>query len=253
MTDIITTLLDPVFGPIANLNPTIAIAIFATIVSLISSLIYKLVTDQTKLKSIKEKQKKYQEEIKLAKDDPDKALKLQQKAMKLSMEYMNHSLKATMYTFIPLILIFTWLRAHMAYDPLMADQPFMIELTLDENIQDMPELLIYPEGKLDIISSSRSEAGTYMFELKGPNGEYEIYAMSAGETSKVAVDVIITDKQKYAPVIQEFTDDFVISAKLNNSKIMPLSFIGLKWGWLGGYILFSLGIGTLIRKLLKIS
>jgi len=74
------------------------------------TLAYKFLTDQRLLKSLKDELKGFQEEIKQNKDKPEKVVEVQKKAMEKNLKLMTHSLKPTLYTFIPVILIFTWLR-----------------------------------------------------------------------------------------------------------------------------------------------
>src|SRR4030043_2257506 len=104
-----------------------AILIISFAITLIITLVYKFTTDQKKMKKLKEEMKGYQKKIKeVSKSNPKKAMEIQQQAMKQNMEYMKHSFKSTLYTFIPIIIIFGWLNAHMAYYPLEPNQPFTI-------------------------------------------------------------------------------------------------------------------------------
>lgn len=77
-----------------------------------SSLVRRAVLDQEKLKENKEKLKEHQATLKEAskKGDTKRMQKAQEQMMELSMEQMKQSFKPLMFTFIPFILVFGWLR-----------------------------------------------------------------------------------------------------------------------------------------------
>ncbi|MEA3255669.1 MAG: DUF2208 family protein [Candidatus Altiarchaeota archaeon] len=83
-------------------------------VSIISSLVRKATLDVDRLRECKEEIKKHQDIMKDAskKGHTKKAVKSQEELTKLMMEQMKHSFKPMMITFIPIILIFTWLRGN---------------------------------------------------------------------------------------------------------------------------------------------
>ena len=66
------------------------------------------------MKELKGEMKEFQKEMKDLKDDPKKMMEVQKRAMEKNMKYMLQSLKPTLFTFIPLILIFGWLRSYYA-------------------------------------------------------------------------------------------------------------------------------------------
>ena len=54
--------------------------------------------------------KSLQKDMRALKDNPSKLMELNKLAMQKNMEYMRHSMKPTLYTLLPLLLIFGWLR-----------------------------------------------------------------------------------------------------------------------------------------------
>jgi len=105
-----------VLGPLIAWSPLGTIIIVAFILTLLITIVYKLMTDQDLMKSLKAEIKDFQKEMKNHKDNPSKMMELQKEAMGKNMKYMKHSMKPTLITFIPIILVFGWLRT--TYTPI---------------------------------------------------------------------------------------------------------------------------------------
>ena len=103
---------DAVFGPILGLPNPLGLLIISFILTAIITVIYKYMTDQELMKTLKEDIKAMQKQMKELKDNPEKMMAVQKEAMQKNMKYMMHSMKPTLITFIPIIIIFGWLRSH---------------------------------------------------------------------------------------------------------------------------------------------
>jgi uncharacterized membrane protein (DUF106 family) len=101
-----------IFGPIMNLPAPLNLFIISLILTGLITLAYKYLTDQTKMKELKDEMSSMQKKMKEMKDQPDKVMSMQKDAMKKNMEYMKHSMKPTLFTFVPIIIIFGWLRTY---------------------------------------------------------------------------------------------------------------------------------------------
>ena len=102
---------DWLFGPIISLGSGLAVIIISLILTLMINVFYKFFTDQELMKTLKVELKDLQKEMKTLKDNPEKFMKIQKRAMEKNLVYMKHSMKPTLITFIPLILIFGWLKS----------------------------------------------------------------------------------------------------------------------------------------------
>ncbi len=91
-------------------SPLGGLFIVSFILTLLVTLVYKYMTDQELLKSIKQEMKEIRKEMKLFKEDPTKMMELQKISMEKSMVQMKNTFKPMLITFIPLILVFGWLR-----------------------------------------------------------------------------------------------------------------------------------------------
>ena len=101
-------ILDPTAGVLLNWNYTIGLLLLTALITFITTLLQKYMTDQDLLKTIKEEQKIVQQEMKLARSDPTKSMELSKKSMELTMKAMPITMKPLMYTVIPFVLFFRW-------------------------------------------------------------------------------------------------------------------------------------------------
>ncbi len=91
-------------------NPKVSIVVLSFLVTLAMTLVTKKFTDQNRMKELKEIQKACQIKIKDNKGNPAKMQEIQKEMMACSMELMKHSFKPMLFTFLPLILLFWWVR-----------------------------------------------------------------------------------------------------------------------------------------------
>jgi len=237
-----------------KIHPFWAILIISFVITLAITLVYKLTTDQKKMKKLKEDMKEYQKKIRtLSKENPQKAMEIQQEAMKQNMEYMKHSFKSTLYTFIPIILIFGWLNAHMAYYPLLPDQPFKVDAYFAQGhastatISSIPELEIIGNATQAIID------GKAEWELKGAEGDYKI--MIDYNNEKYEKPLIITPERKYIQPEQLIKNSKLQKIVVGNEKVYPVGTIPLinwKPTWLWVYIILSILLSIGLRKVMAV-
>ena len=243
--------LNIVFDPLLKLPLVWAVIILSFIVSLIIMVITKYTTNQALMKSLKDETKNYQKQIKELKNEPAKAMELQKKAMEANMKYMTHSLKPTLITFIPIILIFGWMSSTFAYESIKPQQEFSVTAVFDKNANGSAEILV-PDGMTVIGGKSQKiENSQATWTLKGEEGEYLLEFVYGNE--KQQHSVLITNENKYLNPAKK-TNGTIISIKSNLKKNVVLP-IGYKdWlGWLGTYIISSLAFTMTLRKIMKVN
>ena len=246
--------LDPVFGPLLKLGPFWAIFIMAFGISLIITLVYKWVTDQNMMKKLKEEQKEYQKKIKTLKENPSEMMKVQKQAMKKNMEYMKHSFKPTLITMLPIILIFGWMSANLAFEPIFPNETYSITAYFEQGVTG--EVTLVPDKGTTLLSSATQKtkdsvvwrlkspiAGTHLLQLKHSNQTYN-------------KEVLITRNLKIVDQFVTFEKSDLKSIAINYKKLKPLgqSFNIFDWypGWLAIYIILSIVFSMGLRKALKI-
>ena len=92
--------------------PRVSIIVFALLISFLISLVNYFFLDKERMKEIKEKQKKVQEQIKEHQKagNHQKALELQKELFAFMPEMMKHSMKPMLITFVPIIILFSIVR-----------------------------------------------------------------------------------------------------------------------------------------------
>lgn len=235
--------LDFVFGFLLGWPPLISILLVSTVVSLIIVVSYKLLTDQKEMKRLKDELAASQKRMKEIKE-PEKLMAVQKEAMALNMQYMSKSMKPTLITFLPIILIFGWMNAHFAFEPLSPGQEFL----LTAHVKDAQNVsIVVPEG-LTVTSAATAEVHDSIakFNLKGEEGKHLVTLQGGGE--EVDKEVIITTERTYASVSQAYKGKVFESVTLGNEKLI----VFWKIGWLGTYIIAAILLSTVLRRLLKV-
>lgn len=246
------TIFNPWLGPVLNLPPFWAILIISAGITLLITIVYKYTTNQKEMKVIKEDLKKYQKEMRKEKD-PKKMMAMQKKALDLNMKYMMSSFKSTLYTFIPIIIIFAWLNSHIAYYPLYPNQEFSVTAKFAEGAKGNITLASVPE--LNIDSSTKEIINKQAeWKLKGVAGEYKL--IFEYNTEEYEHNILITEERTYLPPEKPIKDSKLKLIVVGNEKVHPFgdnfNLFGWYPGWLATYILLSLVFSTLFRKLLKV-
>ncbi|MFA5142420.1 MAG: EMC3/TMCO1 family protein [Candidatus Woesearchaeota archaeon] len=242
--------LNPVFEPLLKLPILWSIIIISLIVSLIMTLFYKWFTDQSVMKALKDDMGAMQKEIKELSHDPARALDVQKKMMEKNMEYMMHSFKPTLITFIPIILIFGWLSSHLAFMPILPGEEFSIDVSFVEGTSGNIELST-PIG-VTLLSGKdvTIENGKAVWTLKGDAGEHDLTFKFKDRT--YIKPVLVTSEQRYIEPVKAINDEYISQIAVGNKELIPLNLFGWELGWLGTYIIISIFSSMLLRKLLKV-
>lgn len=239
------------------------IFVLALITTLITTIIYKYATDQKKLKSIKSKLKSLRKEQKKHKDDTKKLMDLQKEMMSLNMDMMKQSFRSMLYTFIPLILLFTWMSANIAFEPINPGDEFSVTARISNSfpyeLRDV-NLTLVPGGaeitRNEGYVASRESRREVQWKVVAPSQEGTYTLMVAGPTFSESKEVLITNSKNYLSPVQDFRNSHLLRLEVGNEPVRPFgnfSIFGWRLNWLWTYILLSIFFSILIRKLLKVS
>lgn len=248
-----SSLLNPVLNPILIINPAISILLLSFIISLGITVIYKLTTNQDLMKQLKSEMKEFQKEIKMLKANPQKAMAVQKRAMETNMKYMMHSMKSTLFTILPIILIFGWMNANLAYEPIAPGEEFTVTAYFMD-IYDGEVFIEIPDGITSLSEQTKTvKDGIASWTLQGDAGEY-LLGFGFGK-KYVTKDVIISERKAYSPIEERYSKSELKKVVNGNKPLKPLgtlSIFGWHPGWLGYYIILSIIFSMLLRKVMKV-
>lgn len=246
-------ILNPVLQPLVNLSPFWAIVILAVGISFLSTIAYKYLTDQEKMKSLKERQKEFQKRTKELRSEPQKMMEVQKEAMKSNMEYMKMSFKPTLYTMLPLLLVIGWMASHLAYEPIFPQEAYSLTAFFKAGATGKAEIV--PDAGTEVLNevSQSITGGAVTWNLRGTEGEHSL-AVKLGSLQESRT-VLITKEVRYAEPVYVSKHSDIEKIQVNHKQLKPLGsmqIFGWEPGWLGLYFIFSLVSSLAFRKLLKI-
>jgi len=213
-------------------------------------------TDQELMKTLKADIKGAQKEMKAFKDNPEKMMKMQKQAMEKNMKYMMHSMKPTLITFIPIILVFGWLNSNFAYLPIQPDQEFDMVVTFNKNVYGDIEVIPPPINNSIILlekeNAKRIMSKELSFRFKAvEEGTYDVVYL-VNNATEYRVSVMVDEENYIKPDNTKFEGRDIKKIDVGNPKKIVLNLFGWEVGWLGTYIIFSIVFSMLLRKILKL-
>ena len=245
-------LLGSLLDPLLSLEPAVTLFIVAFVISVISVVIQKYFTDQVKLKRIKKDLKKLQEDIRKHRDDPKKQMKLNKKMFPMQGEMMKASLKPALWLMLPFLLVFLWLAAHFAFEPITPEETFVVEATFADDV--LVATMSVPEGVTLLSNPTMNVSeGLARWELTGNAGRHALTINTSD--SLVQKDVLITTSREYVTPTQQYNEQ-VREVSVLHEKLTPLgnfSLFGWNPGWIAIYIFFSLVMSIVFRKWLDVA
>ena len=247
--------LTPVLGWLFQLPPWLAILFMSAVLAIVGTLLQKYLTDQAKLKRLREDTKKFQKQYKeLAKTDPEKALKLQQKMFPIQMDMMKEGFKPMIATMIPFLFIALWMGSHFAYEPILPNEPFTVSALFAEGVVGNATLtsangVVIDQATKDIV------AGSVTWNLRAPAGQHTVFLSAANGVVADNRTVLVTTAREYETPLLRKDGAIVREFNIGNAKLTPfgdVSLFGWKPGWIAVYILLSIPISLLLRKVMGV-
>lgn len=245
--------LNPVLGPLLTKSPLLLIILVSLLISVIITVAYKFLTNQDEMKRLKEQQKDFQKRMKELRSNPEEMMKVQKEAMKSNMDYMKHSLKATLITMLPIILIFSWMSGHLSFEPIYPGETYSVTTTFAKGVTGDAELIADEGTELSSEAKQEISAGEVTWRMKSTEGSHML-VIKTGETSQQK-NVLITKDLKYENQISMFKNSDIEKITINYNKLKPLgdlSLFGWQPGWLAIYFISSIVFSLSLRKLLKV-
>ncbi len=245
--------LNPVLGPLLTKSPLLLIILVSLVISVIITVAYKFLTNQDEMKRLKEQQKDYQKRMKELRSNPEEMMKMQKEAMKSNMDYMKHSLKATLITMLPIILIFSWMTGHLSFEPIYPGETYSVTATFAKGVTGEGELIADDGTQLSSDAVQEVAGGEVTWRMKSTEGEHTL-TVKTGETEQQK-KVLITKELAYEDQVSMFKGSDLEKITINYNKLRPLEDFHLyAWypGWLAIYFISSIVFSLGLRKLLKV-
>ena len=243
---VLDSFFDAILGNLVGSNPKLALVVISFAIAMFTTLAYKYFSNQDELKKIKEDVKSMQAEAKEHKDDQKKAMEINKQIMQRNMESFKHNIKPMVITFLPIILIFGWLSANLAYEPLGPGEQFEFHA----NFYDLTGMASLSSESVAVIGESeqeiKDEAISWILEAPDDPGQYTLDL----EYKDVVYthDILISEEQKYLNPEQKIEKEGLKSVGVSQDKLKL--FFG--FGWLGSYILLSIVFSIALKKILKV-
>jgi len=125
---------DALFQPLLAFGPFWFVLILSTVLSLVIVVVYKYATDQDLMKRLKSEMDELRAEMKTLRDDKEKMIQVNQRFMQTNMKYIMQSFKASLFTILPIILIYAYLNGAIAFEPIVPNEEFSVSLFFDEGV-----------------------------------------------------------------------------------------------------------------------
>lgn len=244
---------NPLFGPLLTKSPFLLIVLVSLLISLIITVAYKFATNQTEMKRLKDKQKEFQKQMKELRSNPEEMMKMQKEAMKSNMDYMKHSLKATLITMLPIILIFSWMAGHLSFEPIYPGEVYSVTATFAKGVTGTAELIPSEDTELTSEAKQPIDNREVTWRMKSTEGEH-LLTINTGKTEQHK-KVLITKELRYEDQISMFKGSDIEKITINYNKLKPLgdlSLFGWSPGWLAIYFISSIAFSLGLRKLFKV-
>jgi len=130
-------LLDLLFQRFFNLLPgneklslMLGIYFVSLVIAALTTAVTARVIDQEEMKHNKEMLKEFQERLRKAREkgDEKRMKKISEEMMEVQAEVMKNSFKPMLYTLIPIIVVFSWLRQYAPLQNFISDKGYLVLL-----------------------------------------------------------------------------------------------------------------------------
>ena len=233
----------------------IIILLLSFIVTLISTLAYKYVTDQSLIKRLKEDIKKLREKSKKHANDQEKMMELQRQMMSKNTQVMKQSFRPMLYTFLPLIIVFAWMAGNLVYEPILPGDEFDVTALLSSDYTgDLANIALSSEMQV-LGSEVQADNNKVVWTLRAPDEEGRYSFNIVGEGFNRSKEVLVTTTKDYLSPVSTY-ESALRSITVEHDTVRPFgdfSLFGWRPGWLGAYILLSIVFSIALRKFFKVA
>jgi uncharacterized membrane protein (DUF106 family) len=259
-------LFDLLLLPFRSLNPWAGMAFISLLTGLLMLLIYRLTSNQSGIRRVKDKIKAHLLELRLFKDNMGVTMKAQGQILQANFRYLGLNLKPLLVMIVPLILILAQLNLWFGSEPLSVGRPAILKVLLQPDVNVMgtefslespPEIAIEtPPLRLE---ESRevdwrlkpTAAGTFDLTIRAGDKSYlktvvvdgrHLEKVSSIKVKRSLLGEVLYPGEKALPGGSRIKAIEVV----HPAKKLPL--FGLRLHWLIAYLGLSIIFGFALKK-----
>ena len=259
-------LFDLLLLPFRSLTPWAGMAFISLLTGLLMLLIYRLTSNQSGIRRVKDKIKAHLLELRLFKDNMGVTMKAQGQILQANFRYLGLNLKPLLVMIVPLILILAQLNLWFGSEPLSVGRPAILKVLLQPDVNVMgtefslespPEIAIEtPPLRLE---ESRevdwrlkpTAAGTFDLTIRAGDKSYlktvvvdgrHLEKVSSIKVKRSLLGEVLYPGEKALPGGSRIKAIEVV----NPAKKLPL--FGLRLHWLIAYLGLSIIFGFALKK-----
>ncbi|MCX7975011.1 MAG: hypothetical protein N3B16_11025 [Candidatus Aminicenantes bacterium] len=263
------TFLDILFFPCRSFSPWIALIFISFLTGLFLLAVYKVFSNQQKIKIAKNRIKAHLLELRLFSDDLVISLQAQGQLFFWNLKYFLQVLRPLVIMVIPLSFLLSHLNLWFAWEPMPPGERMIVKIKLKEgvNLQNFNISLESTEGYEVETPPLRIEAEKEInWRIKAlKSGKFEMPFWF--DNQKITKEIIIGSNswQRLSPVrpasglIRELLNpgerplsDSLIEEIVISYPSRRLNFFGLKIHWLIAYFFLSIITGLILKRPLKV-
>lgn len=263
--NIITEAFDLLLFPFRGLAPIWGITFLSLLSGVLILLVYKAVSNQEAIKTLKKRIWGNFFGIYLFRDEPTQILKTQARLMKSVFRYLGHSLRPLMVLIIPIILICIQMQLRYGHNNLRTGEETIVSVTLappDRVLVNPVELRSSPGITIQTPPLRIAELNQVNWRIKiTAGGEHTLTFLTAAGDFIRTLDIsprIIrlypsTKRASFSALLEYPGEDFLpADSALNSISITyppaKINLLGIKLHWIIWYFILAMVFGFALKK-----
>jgi hypothetical protein len=255
--------------PFKAIDPIWSLALFSLIIGILMLIIFRLTSNQQKIRDTKNKIRAYIFELSLFKDEIGLVLSSQKNIFVYNLKYIKYAMKPMLFMMIPLALILIQMESWYGYRPLKPDEKAVVSIKFNKSgdtLQDVklssdsgiaietPPLRIPDQKEVDWRIRAR-ELGTHylIFDISGEKIRQKVIV---SQTSLVQISPVASASSIWDMLLNPAQKPLPENSPVEEIRIdYPKGSVGvLKWHvhWLVIVFVLSIVFGFALKGLFRV-
>lgn len=265
----LTALFDFLLTPLSVLGPSLVLFIISLLAGLLMLLIFRVTSNQPRIKAVKDKMQAHLLEILLFKDSPRIILSAQKHLLLYNARYMRYAFTPMLYMILPISLLLVHLDGWFGYRPLKIGESAIVSVKLsDEGPRLLTQVSLEADAGLRVETPPLriTETGEIDWRIRAAApGDHDITVRTASHAirKKVSVSQAGFTRLSRSTPGSSFLDillnpgerpiepEAFINAIEVGYPAREISIIGWRSHWLVLFFVLSIAGGFAFRKFMK--